>query len=326
MKAQKIYFLLSLILVIVFAMSCAQASGSSQTPLSPTLTLFVNTVIPTSTLLPTLANTPTTIPTLPPELARARLLDLLFNNSNCRLPCLWGITPGKSAYQDAQNILTPLTSIAYPMLLNLSSSPSNINLSFSEEDTEIDTNLRFLYGNDGIVSRIGFQVRVSKKVAASGSGWMSQDIFDSKTFGEQVRAYMLPQVLTEQGVPAAVLLQTAGTLVKDSGGFRILLFYPEQGLLIYYETQMKIIGDKVQGCFANAHVEMELFPSGDLESFSNNLDSTYWADLWPPPVNDNPFWKPIDKATSMSLNQFYEIFRQPTDKCIETPASIWMIR
>jgi hypothetical protein len=206
--------------------------------------------------------------------------------------------------------------------MNLSSSPFTIVLTYNEEDLGIRSNLSFLYGNDGIVSRIAFQVRDLKKVVAPGGGWMFQDIFDSKTFSERVRAYMLSQVLTEQGIPATVLLQTSGTLVKDSGGFRILLFYPEQGLLIYYETQMKIIGDKVQGCFANAHVEMELFPSGDPESFSNNLDSTYWADLWPPPT-DNIFWQPIDKATSMSLEQFYEKFRQPNNNCIETPANIW---
>jgi hypothetical protein len=257
--------------------------------------------------------------------ARKRLLDLLANNGNCQLPCLWGITPGSSTYRDAQSILVPLASIADPIFTHLSSSPGSIDLSYAEDDSEIDTDLRFLYGNDGIVNHIAFQARDFKRVVAPNSGIGFAEIFDSKTFGEQLRPYMLPQVLSEQGLPAAVLLQTNGAQVKFGGGFEILLFYPEQGLFIHYETQMKIIVDKVRGCPANAHVELELYPSGHPDKFDEFLAPTQWASLWPVPTDDNPFWKPIEKATSMSLEQFYETFRQTTDKCIETPLKGWYV-
>jgi len=49
---------------------------------------------------------------------------------------------------------------------------------------------------------------------------------------------------------------------------------------------------------------------------------TPWANMWPVPINDL-YYKPIEKATSMTLKQFYDTFRQPTDKCIETPAKLW---
>lgn len=318
MKAKKIYVLSSLILVIVFATSCIPATDSSQTPSNSIPTLFVNTVIPTLTY------TPTAIPTLSPELARARLLDLLANNNNCRLPCLWGITPGNSTYWDTQNILNPLISIRDLIFMNSSSNLINFSTSFIEGDSEIDVDFDSLFDKDGIVSQIRFQARVSKKVAAPGGGWIIQDIFDSETFGESVSSYMLSQVLTEQGIPVAMLVQTFSTLVKDGGGFRILLFYPEQGLFIKYETQMKIISDKVQGCFANAHLEFMISPLGQPDAYTEMLAQASWGSLWPNYI-ENDFWKPIDKATSMSLEQFYETFRQPTDKCIETPANIWPI-
>lgn len=327
MKAQKIFFLSSLILVIAFIVSCIQATGSPQILSSPTPIMLVDTVTPIPTLTPSPTDTPTAIPTLSVEFARTRLLDLLANNSNCRLPCLWGIAPGSSTYQDARGILAPLASLASvsdPTSIRLSSSPGGIDLTYIEDDTEIDTNLRFLYGDDGIISRIAFHMRELKRVVAPDGGWMFQDIFDSKTFGERVRPYMLPQVLAEQGIPTAVLLQTHGAQVKFGGGFEILLFYPERGLFIHYETQMKIVGDKVRGCFANAHVELELYPSGHPDAYSEFLDQTQWGGLWPAPI-DNIFWKPIEKATSMSLKQFYETFRQPTDKCIETPINLWPI-
>jgi len=44
--------------------------------------------------------------------------------------------------------------------------------------------------------------------------------------------------------------------------------------------------------------------------------------MWPVPV-DSPYWKPIEEATNMSLEEFYQAFREPTDKCIETSAKLW---
>jgi len=68
-------------------------------------------------------------------------------------------------------------------------------------------------------------------------------------------------------------------------------------------------------------LELELSPTGDPDSFVKNLAQTKWANLWPLPA-DNPNWKPIEKATSMTLEQFYETFRKPTNKRIETPAKL----
>jgi hypothetical protein len=309
-------------LVIIFCIFITGCTNTNNTP--PVISVSTQTLIPITetSIPPTQTIAPTIVPTLSVDDARKRLLDLLANNNNCRLPCLWGITPGSSTYQDAQNILAPLGSISPAILTRLSSSPSSISPVYKEGDLEIDTDLRFLYGDDGIVSGNAFQVQYLKRVVAPNGEGMFQGIFDSKTFGERVRAYMLPQVLAEQGIPAAVLLQTHGIQAKFGGGFEILLFYPERGLFIHYETQMKIIGDKVRGCFANAHVEFELSPSGHPDTYSEMLSQTQWGGLWPPPT-DNIFWKPIEKATSMSLEQFYETFRQSTDTCIETPLKLW---
>jgi hypothetical protein len=326
MKARKTCFLLgSMLIFILFTAGCTQTTVNPKISSSPTQTLLVNTVTPTHTLTPVPTVTPTAIPSLPVEAARARLLDLLVNNGNCRLPCLWGITPGRSTYQDAQGILAPLASISDLTFTSLLSSPGTIDLVYAKGDSEILADIQFLYGNDGIVSHIAFQARELKEVAAPGGGRMSQGIFDSKTFGQQVHAYRLPQVLSELGIPAAVLLQTSGALAKYSPGFEIVLFYPDQGLLVHYTTQMQIVGKKVHGCPASAHVELELYPSGHPESFSKYLAPTQWASLWPVPTFENPFWKPVEKATSMSLEQFYETFRQPTDQCIETPLQGWYV-
>ena len=88
---------------------------------------------------------------------------------------------------------------------------------------------------------------------------------------------------------------------------------------------MKTVGANARGCPANAQVELELFPSGDADAFAKSLDATDWGAFGRLEPMDDSGWKSIDKATSMSVEQFYETFRQPTDKCIETPLKGWYV-
>ena len=121
MKIQKASQWFSLLFFVTVVAGCTRSTESTKTSsatapvllasASPTETM-PPTLMPTAASTPTPAFTPTTIPTLPAEDARKRLLELLATNGDCRLPCLWGIVPGKSANQEARNILMPLSSIS----------------------------------------------------------------------------------------------------------------------------------------------------------------------------------------------------------------------
>jgi hypothetical protein len=93
--------------------------------------------------------------------------------------------------------------------------------------------------------------------------------------------------------------------------FDIVLLYPDQGMLIHYTTKKRMVGNNILGCMANAHVELKLFPSGNGESFMD-LMSPSWKDRL-------AYYKPVEELTSMSVDDFYQAFRQPTDKCITIP-------
>lgn len=328
MRSQKITYLLSLTLIMLAA-GCTQPSGNTATPLPLRPSQSASNSAPTLMLTPAPADTPTppptptSVPTLTTDDARARLLDLLANNGGCHLPCLWGITPGMSTYQEAQTILAPLSGISD--LTGFRADGGSIAPLYTEGDMTLITNAGFLSKSE-IVSHIAFQTRELKNITVPNGKPGFADIFDSASFGKRVSYYMLPHVLSEQGVPAAVVISTYRSLAAPGGGtifggFDIFLLYPDQGLLVHYTTQMQLVGANVRGCPANAHMELELYPSGKGNSFSELLASTQWAGLWPVP--DNLYYKPIEKATSMSLEQFYQTFRQTTNECLETPASLW---
>ncbi len=315
MKTQKIFLWFSLILLTMLVSSCVQSTESVTTPVIRTPPTPVNSATPWPTASPASTLTPTMIPTLPVEEARIKLLQLLSNNSSCRLPCLWGITPGISGYQEAQSIFVPLTSIS--VLTDFRPEGGAIFPVYANGDLELYTVIGFnVDSSNKIVSRVGFNAEAHRPLVQGGY----EDVFDSAFFGEKVSIYMLPQVLTEQGIPSSVKVATfGGPLTRGgTGGFDLLLLYPDQGILVNYTTQMHLVGANVRGCPTNAHVEMELYPPGNADSFFSLLEQTDWA------VKKN-WYKPLEEVTSMSVQEFYETFREPTDKCIETPASLWPV-
>ncbi len=322
MNPKKITFSMILLLALVVVSGCGRSVPNPGTLPSPTPTPLASTSTLAYTTTPNPTDTPTSIPTLTTKQAGSQLLELLGRNGGCHLPCLWGITPGKSVYQEAFTVLTPLGSIS--KLTDLFPSPGAINPRYDEGDMSLVTNLDFAYSNDGIVNSIYFQAREFERGNPDDASAL-KIIFDSPIFGERLRPYMLPNILTEHGIPKTVLILTDGgpELGKNIPGFYILLFYPDQGILVKYTTSRQVVDGKVLGCLANAQVELDLYPAGDADLFSEHISQSRWSSLWPELPADSPGWKTIEEATSMTLEQFYEAFKEPSDRCIEAPVDLW---
>jgi hypothetical protein len=298
---------------------CVQLTESFDTP-SPEITVHPTssvTPLPSTTLAPSASATstsiPTAIPTLPPQEAQSKFLDLLASNSGCRLSCFWGIVPGKTSFQEAQGILAPLSSISD--FTAFRDGVGSVSPYFTEGNWQLYTTVDFSSNSEtGLVNSLAFNAEAHRPLEQGGY----KDIFNSNDFGELISAYTLPHILSDLGVPESVMISTlGGPLTRGgTGGFDLLLLYPDQGVLINYTTQMRLNGKDVIGCPANAHVEMELYPSGQPDSFFDSLKKTDWA------VKMRNY-KPLEEVASMPVQEFYETFREPTETCIETPAELW---
>jgi hypothetical protein len=151
--------------------------------------------------------------------------------------------------------------------------------------------------------------------AAVASGYSYSDAFDLTSFGETAAFYMLPEILTKHGRPGSVLVLTfGGSIVKEIQyhDFDLILTYPEQGILVHYTTKKRVEGSNTLGCVANAHVEFRLIPPGKSESFFAYLEKTSIGQAL-------KNYTPLEDWTSMSIDDFYQTFRHPTDKCITIP-------
>jgi hypothetical protein len=297
--------------IVIMVASCAQSTESILPRFTAVSTQQVNSTSPmrVATETPNTSPIPTLDPTLPVEDARKRLLELLSNNGNCHLPCLWNITPGKSTYQEAQIILAPLGSISD--VGGFGPEIGSISPVYTKGDLWLITRATYLATNQ-TVTRVVFQARALKRVIAADGSSGFNPIFNSQLFGERLNYYMLPHMLTEQGIPTSVKIASHG----GAAGFGILILYPERGLLIDYSAQMDSTDMVLRGCPANAHVEMELYPPGTSDSFYELLQQTDWSTR----LNN---YKPLEEVTSLSIEEFYQTFKEPNDGCIETSTEFW---
>lgn len=301
----------------------------------------MNTITPTRTPTitpthrPSASPTLTAFPTLSTDQAQTRLFELLATNGTCRLPCLWGITAGKTTFQEARKILQPLSGISQSGSFGFPTNFQNnildsIKPIYEEGDMQTSADIRYLFAGDGIVNRLVFEGTQTKKIFRGEIVDGFQPIYDSEVFGERFHPYMLSELLSILGKPTSIVMQTyqygRGNNMSNNGAFELILVYPNQGVLAHYTTGMIVIGGNAHACFASAAVELNIFPSNDADNFVKSLtQQTYW-DLFAEKETidlDNPFWKSVEHATSMNLDQFYETFRQDSDHCIETPINGW---
>lgn len=331
MKIQKVSHCLSLLLLMVMLTGCGLpaenvATTSSSVPVTTTSAteMLQSTLTPTATSTPTPSSTHTAVPTLPVEDARQRLLELLANNGGCQLPCLWGITPGISTNVEARNILMPLSSIAAPETTYfglLHGIPVGaITSLYVENELRLNAGIGYDVFDDGdTVRSIGFRVREEKMVTDSYGNLYGEPVFDFPPFAKRVEYYSLSHVLSKQGIPDSVMISFY--LPSDNpsfaGGFEIALLYPEKGIWVHYTMPLYSLAGTQRGCPASAHVEMDLYPSGNPEAFYLLLEETDWARM-------KHGYKSVEEATSLSVEEFYQTFRNPTDKCIETPENLWL--
>jgi len=335
MNKRKIFIYISIFIFITISAGCKHSIGNTVTPsqiipkstegfINPTKIIQPSST-PGSTNIPTITSNPTSVPTLPVVDAHERLLDLLANNGGCRLPCLWGITPGKSNYQEARDFLIPLSSISTAETTYLDPSPLNgillgtISPLYIEGDQRLNSWLSYLYDDNGVVNNIGFRVLEEQVITDSNGNWISrQPNFDNPAFMKRVEYYSLSHVLSDLGMPTSVMIEASGLTGYPvvAAGIDIALLYPDQGIWVNYTMPMYNQNGIKKGCPGDSYIEMDLFPPGDPSAFYSLLDKSNWGII-------KKGYKPLEEATSMSMEEFYQIFRNPTDKCIDTPEKIW---
>lgn len=242
------------ILCILFFTGC-QTDGNVSRPastetLSPEPTLAAkptNTPTPvpsptstptsTSTLTPspthTITPSWTPVPTLPLEEA-LEAADLIYqDNGGCELPCVWGVTPGETTWEEVRDRFSPLGTISKGEY-----NPGIITYTFrSAVPPDVSPHE---FGYYAIVFH-----RIKGKATIDQIAVRSHNIspaFDPRLFS----------ILDTFGKPDQVWMEIItgfiqGDTVSDAN-YSLVLFYPNQGYIIRYSDDTHVVGRTLRIC------------------------------------------------------------------------------
>jgi hypothetical protein len=261
-------------------------------------------------------------PTLSEAEAYSRLAELLQGNDSCQLPCWWGIIPGKSSVQDMQATLIPLGSIADASFLG--PMRGSIYFAFPKNDLLIDVNLHYWSKINQTEIEM---VKIFTQVRSNLDNANREELYGTPEYGELLSLYSIHGILSKHGIPTQILvradiIETNYTPLPMNDlppeTFEITLLYPEQGIFIRYNALGERAGDKIRGCLAKTFVELWLLSPDARITYQNVLSS--YDDTW---EGNWPYSKAVEEATQTTREEFYQIFRDFTDRCVETPLSIW---
>ena len=279
-----------------------------------TFTPVTPAFIITPTFAPSLP-TPTPLPTLPVEEAQATIIDLLHDNGGCAFPCWWGILPGESSLLTTQSFLEAYESISISNIFDADSGYARWFV--PEDDLIIDIRVSLVSDREPVstVEGIQFAVQVTRRLDDGGF----EVVWDNPLNTRYLQAYMLPQILNAYGQPDEVLVQAN----EYYGEFYLLLDYSTQGFTIWYIADMDHNGDIYQGCVANAYTYISLWDPDLAYTWAEGITRTTSGEAWE--IDElNQVFQPLEEATSLTLEQFYQIYSDPENtSCLETPAEIW---
>jgi hypothetical protein len=264
------------------------------TAVSPTETLLVTSPIPTQA--PTATSLSILTPTFDPDQRTERIERLLDDNAGCDLPCWWGIVPGETTWQEAENLLAPLAIHIQAAAYNPQTVIYTASFSTPADPIGNDYLIQNYVVKDALIERLW--------VRATKSSYFSM--------GEVIGTY---------GPPGEVLVRTFRGQQEGVRPMYLVFMYPDLAFAAIYAANAfhTGVGDLVEACW-------EFGPELFLWSPSEPLT---FHDLATPNIGQIPsdevqLYRPWDYATSESLDQFLAGAGNPNQAhCLQTQAGLW---
>lgn len=264
--------------------------------LAPTLETPQPTITPSSTATTTQQPTSTPVATLPVEIRKQNLIELFSTNGGCDFPCWWGISSGDSIQKVSE--LAPLVGkplraygSSYYYILSLD------NLNFADFDTN------FFVDASQTVQRIEISINQPSRF---------RDYYDAFEM-----RLSLASLLGRYGKPSEVLLLVTPRFEpgETPRPYTLFLIYDTQDFgivysgLVDYENPLRICSIKLDDYHLQYVMLYLINPRSKIVEI-NRFNSTEL--------------QPLEQVTSMSLDDFYQIFTNPkNNQCIDVPIDVW---
>jgi hypothetical protein len=272
--------------------------------------------------------TATSEPTLPVDIAIEKLLNELINNCDCRFPCVLGFIPGETTVKTILAFQSRFEGISELFVSNDSGTAS---FTVPQGEHDLVFTLDYFQKNS-VVDKFVIETFVVSQVRSNNSQ-SDQSAYVGKAFqtlsGKGVLQYYLPSnILTTYGRPSKVLIggfyDDRQPADKADWEFSVVLDYSDQGFVLEYLIYGKPDGKYFTGCPLDASFIHGWFVEHRANGKIENIIGTDGESMGGINPLNLSWFKPIETAASMTLDEFYDSFNDPTDKgCIRTPIDLW---
>lgn len=255
---------------------------------------------PTTETESIVTSTPFSFQSLPIEKKKADVLELYNSNANCKLPCWWGFMPGETTWNTVEQFLDDY----------------GLNRHFLVKESESDSDFV-------VIVYIPVPPELSENEILTQEYRVDNGkiaIIYPEQPQETSKIYSISEILNTYGPPTEVWIDTIGFSFSEYFPFRVVLFYPEKGILIKYLDDADFTNEYLIGCPQERSGKLTLWSPEMEMSFPEALNGTNALG-----THGEQYYKPLEEATDMDLETFYKTYLDPnTDVCIETPAELWM--
>jgi len=280
--------------------TATKSSGNSETakPLVEATSKPTLTLPPSKTPIPPPTLTWTPLPTLSAEEALNHVQRQMQTNGNCRLPCWWGLTPGVTRWDQAYQYFA----------------------TFADE---------FFQGDSQQTTKNGITVQDTSYTVlyniedGSSRGWVDIEVLDEIIVGLKIApistrlSFQLHQLLTDYGKPGQVFIKTYSNSPSSNLPFRLVIYYPKQHILAYYQLKAEREGDYLVACPQQIAPRLWLWPKNELWTNARIQEAVLNPETTVP-------LQPLEDVTSIGIETFYQLFKQSDNlACLETPAKFW---
>jgi len=275
-------------------------SVTSTQPNISTTTETVNGVIITETPAPP---TQAVTSTLTADETETLVWDLLENNYGCKLPCWWGFTPGMTEWLEVSNFFKTIDQTPRPY-----KNTFHIQIEFTDRG--------FLIGQTYTISPQGVIETINAGVSVLHN---NRIVFTDSIFEKELNAFLLPSLLSNYGKPQEVLLRTY-PWAREAGDtpFYLIVNYTELGISMLYEGEVERENSHYQICPQHASFNIFLW---DPEKSTEEVVRTARQNQF---LEEDSGYRKLDESTGLSLEEFYETFKNAQNEaCLSTPSDYW---
>jgi len=285
--------------------------ANTNNPSSTSKPSFTPRVTPEKPASPTSTFTP--IPTISDQGQFVEHISFTVNNE-CTLPCLAGISPGKTNWEEALHLTAPYEGLAdVRKYIDIENSPlgseNALSVYFLNNDLSVNLSIgsETLRG-DMIVNSI-LMTLVSYQNDTKETGWRLLH-----KYGLDMKSLLL-----EYGMPEIVFLSTDfGVPEFPEVSISTLFIYPEYKFLILYPRRGIVDNDSLMSCEPSDHLVLTIVDDGEKINSIDALTTT----LETKKLNIE-YWTPYEEVTNVPIDTFYEEFILSSTGCFSFPIDAW---